>query len=96
MAKHEIVKVGGPVLSGTCKWFRGDIGFLRVDGRVEDLFFHKSALPKDKNGQTIEPVRDGGKVQFRIGRRLKDGVDAGECAAEIKVLDVFVREAKAA
>ena len=86
--KHEVVKAG-PVVEGTCKWFRRDRGFLLVGGK--DVFVHVTAL-KERGAQP----KDGGRVRCRVGRHLKDGVDVGEAATDVEVIDVFVRENKAA
>jgi cold shock CspA family protein len=91
---HEVVDPG-PVLDGICKWFRGDMGFLQT-AEGKDVFVHHTALPLDANGRRIEPKNDGGRVRFRIGRLLKDGVDSGGAATKVEVIDQYVRSKRVA
>jgi CspA family cold shock protein len=61
---------------GKIKRLVSDRGFGFIDGDQGDLFFHHSAI----EGTTIEELREGQVVEYRLGRGPK-----GPCAEQVRV-----------
>lgn len=61
---------------GKIKRLVSDRGFGFIDGDQGDLFFHHSAI----EGTTIEELREGQVVEYRVGRGPK-----GPCAEQVRV-----------
>ena len=64
------------MMTGIVKWFNNakGYGFVKPDGRDEDVFVHFSALDMDG----YKTLKEGQKVEFEVGQGKK-----GPCATNV-------------
>jgi len=74
---------------GTVKVFFADrhFGFIAAPARNRDFYFHRCAV-RDSGADFAERLKEGARVEFKVGLRGGSGPHAkSECATIVRILD---------